>query len=394
MIKTEKKKYKLLIVSLGAGLVQILPLVKHLKKENPRAVIHLLTNEKLNTETREIKEYVSKIYQNREHRTLLTRFKLGFIADFLFWAPIYYLSLKQYDIVNIHYARPNLLKVMPWLKKVAKSIIFSPWGSDVLRVSDFELDEMREIYGYATLVTYSPDSQLSEALIEKFNCKPEQLHPARFGADFFDYMNVAKPTMTEKDAKAKYGVEGRYVISCGYSTTPSHQHQDFVEAIHSIKKKLPKNLSLLFPFTYGCGTTQYINDVKNMCREYDIDAVFVEKYLDIEDLYLLRMAADIFVNIQTTDACASSVMQYFLFNKKIVQGSWLDYKYLQDFDKSFYYLVDDLKDLGQTILKAYHSDEAKIPEELKHQILDKGWNTVIKRWDEIFTNAAYPLCQK
>jgi hypothetical protein len=154
----------------------------------------------------------------------------------------------------------------------------------------------------------------------------------------------------------------------------SHRHEAIIDAVNSIKDQLPDNLTLLFPFTYGWGTQEYVQSIKDKCASLGIKAVFVEEYLNMEDLYTLRMATDMFVHVQTTDAGASCVMQYILCHKKIVHGSWMKYVDLERFNPLFYYPVNNLEELGSVILEAYRSAGIDIPEGVIHAIMDRGWN--------------------
>ena len=108
----------------------------------------------------------------------------------------------------------------------------------------------------------------------------------------------------------------------------------------------------------------------------------------MEDLYTLRMATDMFVHVQTTDAGASCVMQYILCHKKIVHGSWMKYMDLEKFKPLFYYPVNNLEELGSVILEAYRSAGIDIPEGVIHAIMDRGWNKEIKKWDALFCSMA------
>ena len=190
--------------------------------------------------------------------------------------------------------------------------------------------------------------------------------------------------MEDEESKKRFGLSDRYVITCGYSTAPSHRHEAIIDAVYSIKGQLPGNLTLLFPFTYGWGSQEYVQSIKDKCFSLNLDAVYVEEYLNFEDLYTLRMATDMFVHVQTTDAGASCVMQYILCRKKIVHGSWMKYADLEQFSPLFYYPVDRMEDLGKVILDAYHSDGIVIPEGAIKAIMDRGWNKVMKNWDEFF----------
>ena len=68
----DNSAYSLLIVAYRASLLQILTFVKHLKKENPAVVIHLLTNLKMDSITCEIKNYVTKVFPIFEYRGALS----------------------------------------------------------------------------------------------------------------------------------------------------------------------------------------------------------------------------------------------------------------------------------------------------------------------------------
>lgn len=386
MVKAGEKGYSILIVAYDIGLLLVLALVKNLKKENPQAVIHLLTNQKFDSITNHITSFVSKTihvyaYSGRFKRTKWAQL----VNKFLFLLPFICVSFRRYDIVNIHFARPVLLKAMPWLKKSSKSIVITPWGSDVLRLEgEKAVSRMQTIYDYASCVTCRPDSVLGMTVIEKFKCSPRKMHPLRWGLDYVDFIEEKSPNKTVEESKERFHLSGRYVITCGYSTAPSHRHEVIIDAVDSIRGELPDNLTLLFPFTYGWGSRDYVQSIKDKCLSLNLDAVFVEEFLSLEDLYTLRMATDMFVHIQTTDAGASCVMQYILCHKKIVHGSWMKYMDLEQFSPLFYYPVDNLDNLADVILAAYRSDRIDIPKGVINTIMSRGWNKEIKRWDELF----------
>ena len=386
----EKKKYSILIVAYETSLLLILSLVNNLKKENPSVTVHLLTNRKMDSVTCELKDYVDREFRIHEcHGSFWNKKIPGYLNKCLFLLPFVRLSLRSYDIVNIHFAKPKLLKAMRWIQKMTKNIVITPWGSDVLRLDDENaINRMRSIYACASSVTCNPTSQLGSAVVEKFKYDPLKMVPLRWGLDYVDFIEEVKPNKSVQEAKERFGVANRYVISCGYSTAPSHRHEAIIDAVNSIKEQLPDNLTLLFPFTYGWGTPQYVQSIKDKCASMGIKAVYVEEYLSMEDLYMLRMATDMFVHVQTSDAGASCVMQYILCHKKIVHGSWMKYVDLEQYKPLFYYPVDNLENLGEVILEAYRSDGIAIPDEVIKTIMDKGWNKEAKRWDSFFGSLA------
>lgn len=379
--------YRLMIVAYGASLLQILTFVKNLKKENPSAVIHLLTNLKMDSITCHIKDYLTRVYQIREYSGRFRKRSVGVLFNKgLFLCQLFFLSLaKKYDVVNIHFAKPSLLKAMPLLNRMTNNIVITPWGSDVLRLEDERaINRMRQIYSYASCVTVRPYSQAGIEIAKKFHYDPQKMLPLRWGLEYVDYLEEATPNKSMEESKKRFGLSDRYVITCGYSTAPSHRHEAIIDAVNSVRGQLPSNLTLLFPFTYGWGSKEYVQSIKDKCLSLNLDAVYVEEYLNFEDLYTLRMATDMFVHVQTTDAGASCVMQYILCQKKIVHGSWMKYVDLEQFSPLFYYPVNSMEDLGRVILDAYHSDGIAIPEGVIKTIMDRGWNKVMKNWNGYF----------
>lgn len=377
-----KHEYSLLVVAYETSLLLILALVKALKKENPSVVIHLITDRKLDSTTREISDYATRVFRIPRHKNAL-------FDKCLFYLAFFSLSCRKYDIVNVHFPKPRLLKVMRWLRRMSKSIVITPWGSDVLRVEDARaIERMCSIYSYASCVTAVPSTQLGETIIKRFRLDSGRMRPVRWGLDYVDFIEEAKPHKSVEESKARFGIGDKYVITCGYSSAPSHRHEAIIEAVHSIKDELPDNLLLLFPFTYGWGTPGYRQSIKDKCRSYELESVFVEDYLDLEDLYTLRMATDMFVHVQTTDAGASCVMQYILAHKKIVHGSWMKYRDLEQHKPLFYFPVDRMEELGKVILGAYRADAIDIPDAVIETIMNRGWNKEIKKWDALFRSLA------
>lgn len=387
-IMTEKHSYSLLIVAYGVGLFHVLSFVKYLKKENPSVVIHLVTNTRTDSIISQLKQFVSKIFYIQAYSGYFLNTRLAQLFNRLFFRLQFsILSFRRYDIINIHFAKPVLLRIMPGLARSSKSIVITPWGSDVLRIEgENALERMRRIYGFATCVTCDINSQLGTAVVEKFKFDSKRMHPLRFGLDYVDFIEDVSPSKTTDEAKARFGLSGRYVITCGYSTAPSHRHEAIIDAVDSIREELPKNLILLFPFTYGWGSEQYVQSIKDKCSSLNLDAVFVEEYLGLEDLYTLRMATDMFVHVQTTDAGAACVMQYILCHKKIVHGSWMKYVDLEQYKPLFYFPVERMEDLGKVILDAYQSKGIDIPDGVISTIMGRGWNKEIKKWDELFSS--------
>ena len=385
------KSYSILVIAWNAYLGHVEEFIVNLKKTNPRVKISLLTIEPepgTDSLPARIVENVSEIaFFQKPSKEYGNKLLDGLIKRFYFFRTFICLSKKRYDIVNIHFVLPSISHVMPWIKKVSRHIVISPWGSDVLRVKgEKKIDQLKKVYKEAQFVTVGKGSQIGKRLIEVFKVDPEKLVGMAWGGAFFDFIQENSMSVTIEEAKERFGLKGRYVITCGYNTQPEQRHEAIIDAIHSVLDQLPDNLTLLFPFTYGWSEWSdiYTQNIKEKAKGLGFDVVSVEENLDIPDLLKLRMATDIFVHVQTTDAGSRCVMEYVACNKKVVHGSWIYYGYLEKNRPSCYFPVDRLEDLGECIIKAYATPIEPLPQEVMDIILRRGWNHQMTRWNNFF----------
>lgn len=387
------KEYNILIVGLKCYYGHLIEFITNLKKKNPMVDITLATSSIPKKVHDELSPYVSQIVEHKSfNRRWLPRFVLSWInalsCRFLF-SKLHRHS--HFDIVDIHFAKPFVKNAMPVFKKMTKNIVITPWGSDVLRVeNERDIRDLRNIYAQVRYVTVGPSSQIGKCAIEKFKVNPNKMVRLGWGGELFDYIHDNSINEDVEEAKARFGLTGRYVITCGYNTQKSQRHEVIIEAINEVKDRLPENLTVLIPRTYVAykGKTEekdrYVDSLKEKCKLLNLDLVVVEGHLDLADLLKLRMATDIFVHIQTSDAGSRSVMEYVACNKKVVHGSWVKYAYLEDYKPSCYFPVDQLEQLGACIVKAYNGHVEELPQEVWNVILKRGWNYKMGLWNDFF----------
>lgn len=383
------KSYKLLIIAWYANIDHVSEFIRNLKSTNPCVDICLMTSRpSLADIPEDVLENTSIIVCFKYYSGIINnRFITELIDRFYFLRAFIQLSKRRFDIVNIHYARPRLRYVLHWIKKMSKNIVISPWGSDVLRVEDrIKIQHLKSIYKIADYVSVSKDSQIGQRLIERFEVDPHKMVSLGWGGEFFDYIQECSNQVTVEEAKARFGLNGRYVITCGYNTQREQRHDDIINAIYAVKNQLPVNLTLLFPFTYGrtSWSDGYTMRIKNKAKELGFDILAVEDHLSMSDLFMLRMATDIFVHVQSTDAGSRCVMEYVSCNKKVVHGSWIKYVYLDNYRPSCYFPVDQMANLGECIVNAYNAIIEPLPQEVTNIILKRGWKHKMVLWNIFF----------
>lgn len=271
---------------------------------------------------------------------------------------------------------------------MSNNIVITPWGSDLLRRPKDNLDQLSILYNKVDYITLPADIAwpIVKIVLDGFKIDPKKLVGSFWGSDLVDFAIKNGNTISQEDAKDRFGLTGQYVVTCGYNRQEAQRHKAIIEAIDKKREQLPENLTLLFPMTYGNMTYQgkYVEEVKDECKKRNLQAVFVTEFLSLEDLYKLRKATDIFVHVQTTDAGARSVYEYILCNKKIVQGSWMNYAELESFSPLFYFPVKNLDDLGEVIVHAYNSDNIEVPQEVMDIVMNRSWENKITKMNDFF----------
>ena len=394
----ENKKYSILIVGIKCYFGHVMEFVVNLKKKNPLVDITLILSPIPDEVKKELSKYVNRIVIHKTYESnIVPHFIIGGTNAILCYLAFLRLHLRShFDIVDIHFVKPYIKYAMPIIRRMTKNIVITPWGSDVMRVENAKsIDVLCKIYSQARYITIGKDSQTGRCAIEKFKVNPDKMVALGWGGEFFDYVEENSEKVTTEEAKARFGLSGRYVITCGYNLQKLQRHEDIINAIYDIKDQLPENLTLLFLCTYNHYNggedrrAQRILSWKERCKKYGLDMVVVEEHLNLADLLKLRMATDIFVHVQTTDAGSRCVMEYVFCNKKVVHGSWIKYPYLENYKPSCYFPVDKMENLGSCIVKAYQGKIEELPQEVKNIILERGWSHKMNLWNDFFESLVF-----
>lgn len=389
-----KNGYKMLIVCYRQTMRHIDEFTKHLLKENPNAVISLMTDMKQEEIPQSLWENMQEIFISEPKRSSIAFRPISTILNLYYFLEDFRFVSKNrhYDIVNIHFAFRLMVYALRYFRKMADKIVITIWGGDILCVDDNNHKQIRQLgrlYRAADMIAISPKSETGKRCISLFHTSPDRMKPVAWGMEMVDYIAEHEELhgVSEQEAKERFGLQNRFVIACGYCSGTDHRHEIIIDAIKSKIEKLPSNLTLLFQLSYGKGSTEYKQRIKDKCSEYGLEGKYIEEYLSFDDVYRLRKAVDVFVNIQPVDAGSRTVYEYILCNKKIVSGSW--YKgHIYRFSP-FYFPVNNIEDLGDVIVDACYSDNIETPPEVMQAVLSRGWNNKIKAWDEMFVSLVH-----
>src|SRR5690606_32118073 len=121
--------------------------------------------------------------------------------------------------------------------------------------------------------------------------------------------------------------EDAFVITCGYNGSPFQNHIAIINQLTAVISRLPTNYVLIFPFTYQRNNS-YISSIDNVLKKSPLNCYFIEDYMDSEQVSLLCLATDIFIQVQTTDALSASTREHLFAKSIVITGGWLPYQVL------------------------------------------------------------------
>lgn len=378
-------KYSILIVAIDCHFSHMTRFVCNLKQENPEVEMHYFTNKDRNDLPCGVVENVAEVIcQEKKKRSGI----MGQIENlFLLRKQFKKMARNRcYDVVDIHYPKYYIALIMPYLRRLSNKIVVTPWGSDILRVEGVKLKVlMKGVINKCDFITTLEDGNIWRRLISLSpNCN-KKLRSVAWGSETIDYITHHISETNTEAAKGHFGLSGKYVITCAYNAFPAQNHEKIIDAIVQIRRQLPNNLILLFPVSYGSyDKEEYVAKLKMRCQKEQLDALFVEDYLSVEDVFYLRMATDIFVHVQNTDAGCASLQEYVLCNKKVVHGNWIHYPMFEQYSPLSYFPATDFSSLGKVILDAYHSDGINIAQVVIDNIQHNGWEVRRKEWNDFF----------
>ncbi len=301
---------------------------------------------------------------------------------------IQHADLKTFDIVNIHYL--TIKKAIATLLFPKQSnIIVSFWGSDIFRTSGlcYNFWLRRAIKRSNTLHVSSFEMRTS--LLSEFGYGfKNKIKFALFVPSFeqIKQINAMRPFPGQIGTfKTKYNIAGEKCLMIGNNAKRGNNHIEILNAIKDVAVK--HGLTIILPLTYGKDGS-YIRTIREFTGKNKIKAILLTEYLPNEDLAAIRIASDIFITMQETDAMSGFLTESLYAGNICIAASWLPYSKFRQ-SGAYYHECPRFDKLGQLtsdIVKNIETEKQKCkknPELIKATFYDKdmlqeSWGNIYK----------------
>lgn len=291
------------------------------------------------------------------------------------------LKKNHYSMVNIHQIPWHTFLFVKIAKRNNTKIMLTPFGSDVLRVSNVFKGLLRNAFKNADYVSLNNSTGFASICKKIYGIGEKKIADVGYGSNTTTAILACKERDKEKLANKLSIKAASYYITCGYNATLGQQHEVILDAINKNKHFLPEDTTLIFPLTYGSEKDYLYELLSNKCKEYGLSAVFLNNFLSVDEVAALRYITDLFIHIQITDAYNASLQEFLLAGASVVNGKWLSYPSLEKGGIP-YYECENTKQLSNLLRKIFNSEIEKptLSESARSEILKSEWSTMIKRW--------------
>lgn len=311
-------------------------------------------------------------------KTLVTR-----ILRRLFASAMLKSMMKQYDLVDFHVFTLDYLPYMAFCQKRGIPFDITLWGSDIMRAKDESLE--RKKWGFEHCRYIKCTENLHQVLMEKystvFDSKVRYVYWGNSDFEVIDTLPVEKVKAFRDSLLAN---KEEFVVTCGYNGSEGQNLTTIADAIKRLPEALKRRASFLFPMTYGA-TPEYISKVRQALDAADVHYTIIDKYIPSEEIAAIRLASDVVVNIQQTDAFSGSLQGHLYCGNVLIIGEWLNYVPLDN--ANVYYIkttVEDIQKHLASVLTNLPEYKEKCSGNHSKMASLTSWSAVLPRWAEYY----------
>ena len=326
----------------------------------------------------------------------LERSKLLAIKGFRIWWRRHLLKIalrnisSKYDICNIHYADKDILPFITDIRKIAKKIICTIWGSDIYRASKRVLSKQKEFYSEVDIITFENKNTL-EYFDNIFHLNKSKYRFFAFHLKPLESIQNMEQISKEESKRFLNIDPDKVIITIGYSASPGAQH---IRILNSLKNdeqllKLKEKIYFLLPLTYP-KIEKYLLKLKQNFRMFPFSFRLFSDFMTNEEVAHLRKATDIFMILTITDQLSGSMLEHLYTQSVVLAGEWLPYSVLEEKGVYFRKVSHSFNDLGALLLDTINNFEnEKSKCAVNSNIIAKinDWEIIMENWQNIYSEA-------
>jgi glycosyltransferase involved in cell wall biosynthesis len=258
-------------------------------------------------------------------------------------------AFRRYDLVLVNYVSPLSLPFFV-LHSLARPTVAVVWGSDYNAKRSISRWCFRWSLKLAARVLFLiPETRtecINQSLVTARNSSV-----VRFGLPILRIIRAEGEEIGGPEARAQFGLPlDRKIVVVGSNSRISQNHFEIIEVL---KRNAADLGGFFFVFPLGYGDPEYASKVEEKALELGVENIkCLRGFYRGTELARLRMACDVFINLQSHDQLSATMVEYLYAGAEVITGAWLPYSTLIDggiplsLIEDFAELIDRLRRTG------------------------------------------------
>lgn len=295
---------------------------------------------------------------------------------------------RKFDIVHFHFIEHLIVAPLAginWFRGNSAEIIFTFWGSDLFRVSDKMLKKVGKSFEYLKYITMNSNDlfvKFHQVYSHKFDSK---LRMVRWGVATFDDISTIYESENRESCKEFFGIsKNKTVLSVGYNADRAQQHLKALRSLAVLPPKAWKDVVIVLPMTYRAITAKYKSDIIAELSKLECEYKIFETFMSDMDVAKLRLATDIFIHAQTTDALSGTMQEYLYAGSVVLNPAWIKYDELGEIGVS-YIEYKDFNELPQVVSRLIYEGAKHNTDNKEKLHAFTSWEAVKSKWADLYT---------
>ena len=288
---------------------------------------------------------------------------------------------KANRILHIQFIAFENIFYLYFFRRCFSYYVLSFWGSDLLKQSKGKLLLMLPLFFFSKKITFETE-EMKDIFLEKLPLfrNSRKLCYARFGLSELDEIDKISPENLDS-FRTEYGLEKSLpVVVLGYNRRIEQQH---IPVLESIEEDLSKKIQFLIPWSYGNLEEGYYEKLHKILEDKKCKYVFMKKFLTDKEIACLRLITDIFIQVQITDSLSACMLESLYAGKKVITGSWLPYKFLDEKGIKMF-KVDNPSEVGNVLTSILNDKNINAKKNSEVVASFAKWNECINDWLSLY----------
>lgn len=273
----------------------------------------------------------------------------------------------DYDIIDIHFVEPYYAK---YVLELQTKLICTLFGSDLYRTSLAQKKMQAPLFQKANGILLSQN--MLEQFEKDFGRYPDKYLFCQYGSKRLDLLSDTEKTLSSTDTIR---------ITLGYNNKREQQHDLIIDAIKKLPQEWKERIELLLPMTYGDDHGN-VSMIERILNDSGFKFEIFKQRLSDSEIVDLWKRSDIMINMQVTDALASSIKESMAAGNLLIVGDWLPYGIYEDL--GIYLKRVNFANLDRDLLDSLQNLENELVQckSNKNKIIEfASWGSLINVWE-------------